>query len=60
MVELEVYNLLGEKIAVLINEEMPAGFYRTSFSGSALPSGIYFYRIKAGSFVETKKLMLLK
>jgi hypothetical protein len=60
MVELEVYNLLGERIALLISEELPAGFYKTSFSGSTLPSGIYFYRIKAGSFVETKKLMLLK
>jgi hypothetical protein len=60
MVELEVYNLLGERVALLISKEMPAGFYKTSFSGSTLPSGIYFYRIQAGSFVQTKKLMLLK
>ena len=59
-VELAVYNLLGQRIAVLVNEDLQAGYYQTSFDAHSLPSGVYFYRIQAGSFVQTKKLMLLK
>ncbi|MGE5846866.1 MAG: sugar-binding protein [Ignavibacteria bacterium] len=59
-VELAVYNLLGEKVAQVINQEMNAGYHSVTFDASALPSGIYFYRINAGSFTQTKKLMLLK
>jgi len=59
-VELEIFNLLGERITVLISEELNAGYYKTSFDAYSLPSGIYFYRIQAGSFVQTRKLMLLK
>jgi hypothetical protein len=44
----------------LINEEMPAGYYQTAFNAGSLSSGIYFYRLSAGSFVQTRKLMLLK
>ncbi|MGE5805785.1 MAG: sugar-binding protein [Ignavibacteria bacterium] len=60
LVQLDVYNLLGEKVMELINEEMPAGYYQTAFNAGSLSSGIYFYRIQAGTFTETKKLMLLK
>ena len=60
MVKLSVYNLLGEKVSVLVNKELQAGHYKSVFDASSLPSGVYFYRIDAGSFTQTKKLMLLK
>jgi len=59
-VELAVFNLLGEKVLDLINQEMPAGYHQTVFDAGSLSSGIYFYRIQAGTFIETKKLLLLK
>jgi photosystem II stability/assembly factor-like uncharacterized protein len=67
---LKIYNVLGREVATLINEEKPAGNYEVEFSaigGSAsggnaynLSSGIYFYRLQAGEFAETKKMVLLK
>ncbi len=59
-VSLKVYDLLGNKIASLVDEELPAGFYSVKFNGSSLSSGIYFYRIEAGDFSATKKFLLLK
>lgn len=59
-VTLIVYDVLGNEIATLLNEEKPDGSYEVEFGGSDLPSGIYFYRIKAGTFVETKKMVILK
>ena len=59
-VELRVYDILGSEIATLVNEEKPAGNYEVEFDGSKLSSGIYFYRLQAGSFVETKKMVLLR
>ena len=59
-VTLKVYDILGREIAVLVNEEKPAGKYEVEFDGSSLASGIYFYRIQAGSFVDTKKMILMK
>ncbi|HSW56269.1 MAG TPA: T9SS type A sorting domain-containing protein [Ignavibacteriaceae bacterium] len=59
-VTLKVYDLLGREIATLVNEEKPAGEYEVEFNGSTLPSGIYFYQLKAGEFSETKKMLLLK
>jgi predicted GH43/DUF377 family glycosyl hydrolase len=60
LVSLLVYNLLGEVVATLVNEEKPAGNYNVEFKASRLPSGIYFYRLQAGNFVETKKMLLIK
>jgi hypothetical protein len=60
LVSIAVYDLLGREVAVLINEEKSAGEYEVEFNGSELSSGIYFYQLKAGSFVETKKMILLK
>jgi len=59
-VSLKVYDVLGNEVATLVNEEKPAGNYTVEFNGIGLPSGIYFYRLQTGSFVETKKMVLLK
>jgi probable HAF family extracellular repeat protein len=59
-VNLKIYNLIGEEVATLVNEEKTIGNYVIEFDATALPSGVYFYRIQAGSFVETKKMILLK
>jgi hypothetical protein len=60
LISLKVYDILGNEIATLVNEEKPAGEYEVEFNGSELPSGIYFYQLKAGNYIETKKMMLLK
>ena len=59
-VKIEVYNLTGEKVTTLINEVKSAGYYEVNFNAVNIASGIYFYRIQAGDFVETKKMILLK
>jgi hypothetical protein len=59
-VTLKVYDLLGREIASLVNETKSPGNYQVTFNGSSLPSGVYFYRLQAGSFNETKKLILMK
>ena len=58
-VTLKVYDLLGRVVATLVNEEKPAGEYEVEFDGNNLPSGIYFYQLKAGSYAETRKMVLL-
>jgi hypothetical protein len=60
VVELNVYNQLGELVQTLINKEMTPGTHDVEFNGENLSSGIYFYQIKAKDFVSTKKLVLLK
>jgi len=59
-VTIKVYDVLGNEIETLVNEEKSAGSYGVEFNASILPSGIYFYRLQAGSFVETKKMVLMK
>jgi len=59
-VTIKVYDVLGNEVATLVNEEKPAGNYEVRFSASSLSSGIYFYRLQAGDFIETKKMLLLK
>jgi hypothetical protein len=59
-VTLKVYDILGREIATLVNEEKPAGEYEVEFNAANLPSGIYFYQLNAGSYSETKKMVLLK
>ena len=59
-VTLKVYDILGNEIATLVNEEKEAGNYEVEFNASALSSGIYFYTLDAGRFIETKKMMLVK
>jgi hypothetical protein len=59
-VTLKIYDALGKEISTLVDENKPAGNYVFDFDASILPSGIYFYRIQAGSFDDTKKMILLK
>jgi hypothetical protein len=59
-VELKIYDVLGNEIATLVNEEKSAGEYEVKFSGERLSSGMYFYTLRAGNFAETKKMILLK
>jgi hypothetical protein len=59
-VKLTVYDALGREVAVLVNEFRQAGQWNAEFNASALSSGIYFYRLEAGSFTETKKMLLIK
>ena len=57
---LKVYDILGSEVTTLVNEEKPAGNYQVNFNAVKLSSGVYFYRLQAGSFVETKKMVILK
>ncbi len=59
-VSLKVYDILGKEVRTLVNESLQAGLYSVRFDAGDLPSGIYFYRLTAGDFSETKKLILLK
>jgi hypothetical protein len=57
---LKVYDVLGNEVASLINEYKPAGNYQVNFDASNLSSGIYFYQLKTGSFIQTRKMTLIK
>ena len=59
-VSLKVYNLLGQEITTLINEKIKPGEYEVTFDGSNLPGGVYFYKLTAGDFSETKKMLMIK
>lgn len=59
-VTLSVFNNLGQKISTLVNGTQAAGNHEVRFDGSNLASGVYFYRLEAGSFVQTRKLLLLR
>ncbi|MCF7859823.1 MAG: T9SS type A sorting domain-containing protein [Candidatus Cloacimonetes bacterium] len=60
-VSLEIFNMLGEKIAVLLfNEQLSPGYHSVDFNASNLPSGIYIYQLRAGNFIDSKKMILLK
>jgi len=60
VVSLKVYDILGREVAVLIDEYKTAGTYSTDFNASKFASGVYFYQLRAGDFVETKKMILMK
>jgi hypothetical protein len=59
-VMLKVHDVIGREVATLINEKLQPGTYEVQFSGDKLSSGIYIYRLSAGDYVETKKMMLIK
>ena len=60
LVTIKFYDVLGSEVATLVNEEKSVGIYEMNWNASNLPSGVYFYQLKAGSFIETKKMILLK
>lgn len=60
VVTLKIYDILGNQVTTLVNEEKPAGSYEVEFNAANLPSGTYFYRLKAGDFVQTNKMILIK
>ena len=60
VVRLSVFDILGREVSVLVNERREAGVHEVKFDGSNLASGVYFYRIQAGEYVATKKLLLMK
>ena len=65
LVTLKVFDVLGKEIATLVNEKQSPGEYEVpfsinQFSGYQLPSGIYFYTLRAGDYVETKKMLMIK
>ncbi|MGB2868770.1 MAG: T9SS type A sorting domain-containing protein, partial [Bacteroidota bacterium] len=59
-VSLKVFDSLGREVAALLSEQLSAGTYERQWDATGLGSGVYFYQLCAGSFVETKKLLLLK
>ncbi len=59
-VRLDVFNVMGQRVATLVNEHQNAGRFTVNFDASTLASGVYIYRIQAGSFMETRKMMLVK
>ena len=60
MVEISIYNALGEKVATVVNEIKEAGKHTVEFNAAGYSSGIYFYQIKANDFVSVKKMILMK
>ena len=59
-VSLNIYNILGQKVAALVNETLSPGLYKAVFDGTNLPSGVYFYSLNARDFTETRKMILIK
>jgi hypothetical protein len=59
-VSLKIFDLSGREIATIVSEELSAGNYTRQWDAANMPSGVYFYRLKAGSFTETKKLILVR
>ena len=60
LVQLKAYDVLGREVCILVNERKPAGSYKIEFDGSKLSSGIYYYRLTAGNYSLTKKMILMK
>jgi hypothetical protein len=60
IVNIKVFDILGREVAVLLNEYKPAGTYNIEFNANKFTSGVYFYQLNAGSYLETKKMMLMK
>jgi len=59
-VTLSVYNTLGQQVTTLVNGEIDPGYHTVQFDGSNLASGVYYYRLTAGAFHETKRLLLVR
>jgi len=59
-VNLKVYDAIGNEVVILVNENKPVGTYTVSFNATGLSSGVYYYKLEAGNFGETKKMILLR
>jgi hypothetical protein len=59
-VEVTIYNLIGEKITTLVSEYQPAGSYSVNWNGNDFPSGVYLYYLRAGNYIESRKMLLVK
>ena len=59
-VKLRIYNVLGRQVDVLVNETLPVGHHKILWNPKNLSSGVYFYKLEAGSFIKTRKMILLK
>ena len=59
-IKMEIFNLLGQRMATLLNKQMPTGSHEIEFTAKNLTSGVYLYRISAGEFHQIKKMILLK
>ncbi|SVA08875.1 uncharacterized protein METZ01_LOCUS61729, partial [marine metagenome] len=59
-VKLAVFNALGEKVSTLVNNVVTSGTHTAAWDAGNMPSGVYFYRLEAGSFTQTRKLLLIK
>jgi hypothetical protein len=59
-VRLSIFDVLGKEVSVLVNEKQSSGSYEVRWNASALPSGVYFYRLESGSFSDVKKMILVK
>jgi hypothetical protein len=55
-----VFDMLGRRVATLVNEQLQPGRYRTTWDATGMPSGVYLHRLQAGGFVQTRKLLLAK
>ena len=55
-----MFDVLGNEIATLVNEEKPAGVYEINFNSNKLASGVYLYKLQAGGFTETRKMILMR
>ena len=55
-----IYDISGKEVKILVNEMLQPGVYEVDFNGSLLPSGVYFYKLTAGEYAETKKMILMK
>jgi hypothetical protein len=60
VVHLSIFNTLGQQVAQIVNGDRDAGYHEVRLDGSTLSSGVYFYRLRAGDFTETKRLLLLR
>jgi hypothetical protein len=59
-VRIDVFDIVGKKIAAIVNGAMKSGIYRTDFFGSGLPAGVYMYRMKSGRYEAVRKMLLVR
>jgi hypothetical protein len=59
-VKIVIFDVVGRKVQIIVNEKLQPGTYNVIFDGSTFPSGVYFYTMKSLSFIETKKMILIK